>query len=135
MSEMEEDKNLVRVMSREEERAYDDVTVEGEVLDDGEEASSGERPASFNEAYEDNSQRQEDFRQHFRSYGGSGSRTRVYTFGLGNGLSAWQKWRYRIIFGLAVAAIIAFLVFVALPVVAIGVVIAMIAYLLYAFFA
>ncbi|MDD3115537.1 MAG: hypothetical protein PHQ44_07365 [Anaerovibrio sp.] len=128
---MENKEYPVRVMTHEEKAEYDDITVEECAQEDGKSQESGsERPDSFDEVYEDNSRRQ-DFRQNFRSYGGG---SKIYTFGAGRHMSAWQKWRYRLIAGLVVLAVLWFLVFVALPVAAVGVVAAMIAYLLYSFF-
>lgn len=133
--EEKRDDAIVRVMTRQEKIEYDDITIEDCGFDDAAEGrrSEGGRPESFNEAYEDTGSRSQDFRQNFRSYGG-GRGPRVYTFGMGSGLTAWQKWKYRIIGALVAAAIIWFLIFVALPVVAVGVVVAMIAYMLYSFF-
>ncbi len=134
--EEKRDDAVVRVMTRQEKIEYDDITIEDCGFDaSGAEGSrsEGSRPETFNEAYEHNSKGGQDFRQNFRSYGG-GRGPRVYTFGMGSGLTAWQKWKYRIIGALVAAAIIWFLIFVALPVVAVGVVVAMIAYMLYSFF-
>ncbi len=129
---MEEDsKTLVRVMTREEKMDYEDITIEEDI---NEEPRGRQRPDTFNEAYEDNSNRQQDFRRNFRSYGGAGHGPRVYSFNLGRSISTGTKWKYRIIGGLIALAVIAFLVFVALPVVAVGIVAAMIAYLLFSFF-
>lgn len=131
---MEEKENTVRVMSRTEKLNYDDITIEEVVQDEAEDTTKkAERPNTFNTAYEDNSQRKEQARPRFNSYGGN--RARVYTFGMGQKMSVWQKWRYRIIAAVVILALASFLLFVALPVVAIGVVAAMIAYLLYSFFA
>ena len=58
----------------------------------------------------------------------------MYTFGMGQGLTTWQKWKYRIIGALVAAAVIWFLIFVAFPIVAVGVIAAAIAYMLYNFF-
>ena len=58
----------------------------------------------------------------------------MYTFGMGQGMTAWQKWKYRIIGALVAAAVIWFLIFVAFPIVAVGVIAAAIAYMLYNFF-
>ena len=49
-------------------------------------------------------------------------------------LTTWQKWKYRIIGALVAAAVIWFLIFVAFPIVAVGVIAAAIAYMLYNFF-
>ncbi|MGM9539688.1 hypothetical protein [Anaerovibrio sp.] len=134
---MEERKDdaIVRVMTRQEKIEYDDITIEDCGFDDaaagGRQSESG-RPESFDEVYEDTGRREGDFRHSFRSYGGSGPR--VYSFGFGQGMTAWQKWKYRLIGAVVAAAIIWFLIFVALPVVAVGVIVAMIAYMLYSFF-
>ena len=128
----EDNKNLVRIMSHEEKMDYDDITIE-ETIDE-EPGGRSQRPNTFNEAYEDNTSRQQDFRRNFRSYGGSGHGPRVYSFNLGRSMSSATKWKYRIIGGVIALAVIAFLVFVALPVVAVGIVAAMIAYLLFSFF-
>ena len=126
----DEGRNLVRVMSREEKMDYEDITIE-ETIDE-EPKDHSRRPHAFNEAYEDNSGRQQDFRRNFRSYGGSGSR--IYSFNLGRSISTGTKWKYRIIGGVIVLAVAAFLLFVALPVVAVGIAAAMIVYLLLSFF-
>ena len=49
-------------------------------------------------------------------------------------MTTWQKWKYRIIGALVAAAVIWFLIFVAFPIVAVGVIAAAIAYMLYNFF-
>ena len=139
MEEKREDGEIVRVMTRQERLEYDDITIEDCSYEEGTGNGAGSkqagsnRPETFNEAYEDNSHRSQAFRQNFRSYGGSRG-PRVYTFGMGQGLTTWQKWKYRIIGALVAAAVIWFLIFVAFPIVAVGVIAAAIAYMLYNFF-
>ena len=139
MEEKREDGQVVRVMTRQERLEYDDITIEDCSYEEstgngaGSKQAGSSRPETFNEAYEDNSHRSGAFRQNFRSYGG-GRGPRVYTFGMGQGLTTWQKWKYRIIGALVAAAVIWFLIFVAFPIVAVGVIVAAIAYMLYNFF-
>lgn len=139
MEEKRDAGQVVRVMTRQERLEYDDITIEdcsyeestGRGAGNGQAGSS--RPETFNEAYEDNSHRSQAFRQNFRSYGGSRG-PRVYTFGIGQGMTPLQKWKYRLIGGLVAAAVVCFLVLVAFPIVAVGVIAAAIAYMLYSFF-
>ena len=130
-------------MTYEDEVNYDDVTIE-EVLDDQPQgnARAGQtqstRPESFDRVYEDNSNRQQKqgyqgYRQGYRTYG-SGLGPRIFSVNLGRGTSLGKSWKYRIIGGLVAAAVLAFLLFVALPFLSVLVVVAMIAYLLYSFF-
>ena len=139
MEEKREDGEIVRVMTRQERLEYDDITIEDCSYEEstgngaGSKQAGSSRPETFNEAYEDNSHRSQAFRQNFRSYGG-GRGPRVYTFGMGQGLTTWQKWKYRIIGALVAAAVIWFLIFVAFPIVAVGGIAAAIAYMLYNFF-
>ena len=137
-------KEEVRLMTYEDEANYDDVTIEG-VLE--EEQSQGNaragqkqsaRPESFDRVYEDNSNRHkkqgyQGYSQGCRTYG-SGRGPRIFSVNLGRGTSLGKSWKYRIIGGLVAAAVLAFLLFVALPFLSVVVVVAMIAYLLYSFF-
>ena len=136
-------KEEVRLMTYEDEVNYDDVTIE-EVLDDQPQGSAragqtqSTRPESFDRVYEDNSNRQQKqgyqgYRQSYRTYG-SGRGPRIFSVNLGRGTSLGKSWKYRIIGGLVAAAVLAFLLFVALPFLSVVVVVAMIAYLLYSFF-
>ena len=63
----------------------------------------------------------------------SGRGPRIFSVNLGRGTSLGKSWKYRIIGGLVAAAVLAFLLFVALPFLSVVVVVAMIAYLLYSF--
>lgn len=141
----------VRVMTQREKAEYEDITIEdiedvediehGGSADTRRGTDSAERPRIFDEVYEDNSQKSQNSqgRQrgnfHFAGRSSNGTGVRFYRIGFGNSVSPWQKWKYRIIGALVAVAVIWFLIFVALPVVAIGVVAAMIAYMLYSFFA
>ena len=141
-------KEEVRLMTYEDEANYDDVTIE-EVLEEDQSQGNGKagqkqstRPESFDRVYEDNSNRQQKqgyqgysqgYSQGYRTYG-SGRGPRIFSVNLGRGTSLGKSWKYRIIGGLVAAAVLAFLLFVALPFLSVVVVVAMIAYLLYSFF-
>ena len=137
-------KEEVRLMTYEDEANYDDVTIE-EVLEEEQPQGSARagqkqstRPESFDRVYEDNSNRQQKqgyrgYSQGYRTYG-SGRGPRIFSVNLGRGTSLSKSWKYRIIGGLVAAAVLAFLLFVALPFLSVVVVVAMIAYLLYSFF-
>lgn len=137
-------KEEVRLMTYEDEANYDDVTIE-EVLEEDQPQSNNRagqkqsaRPESFDRVYEDNSNRQQKqsyqgYRQSYRTYG-RGRGPRIFSVNLGQGTSLNKSWKYRIIGGLVAAAVVAFLLFVALPVLSVVVVVGMIAYLLYSFF-
>lgn len=133
-------KEEVRLMTYEDEANYDDVTIE-EVLEEEQPQGSARagqkqstRPESFDRVYEDNSNRQQkQGYQSYRTYG-SGRGPRIFSVNLGRGTSLGKSWKYRIIGGLVAAAVLAFLLFVALPFLSVVVVVAMIAYLLYSFF-
>lgn len=133
-------KEEVRLMTYEDEANYDDVTIE-EVLEEEQpqgNARAGQkqstRPESFDRVYEDNSNRQQ--KQGYQGYHtyGSSRGPRIFSVNLGRGTSLGKSWKYRIIGGLVAAAVLAFLLFVALPFLSVVVVVAMIAYLLYSFF-
>lgn len=132
-----ETQGQVRVMTRADKMNYDDITIDQVVEDDQTGEEKAKRPETFNEVYEDDS-RQQDFRKNFRSYGGGRSGgPRIYTFHMGSGrsgLSGLSSWKYKLIGAVAIAAILLFLFFVALPVVAIGVVVAVVAWFLYSLF-
>lgn len=137
-------KEEVRLMTYEDEANYDDVTIE-EVLEEDQPQNNNRagqkqsaRPESFDRVYEDNSNRQQKqsyrgYRQSYRTYG-RGRGPRIFSVNLGQGTSLSKSWKYRIIGGLVAAAVVAFLLFVALPVLSVVVVVGMIAYLLYSFF-
>ena len=133
-------KEEVRLMTYEDEANYDDVTIE-EVLEEEQPQGSARagqkqstRPESFDRVYEDNSNRQQkQGYQGHRTYGSSRG-PRIFSVNLGRGTSLGKSWKYRIIGGLVAAAVLAFLLFVALPFLSVVVVVAMIAYLLYSFF-
>lgn len=138
--------NEVRLMTYEDELNYNDITID-EVLDEDQtrqRSSAGQekakRPESFDRVYEDNSNRQQrqsyqqGYQQRYRTYG-AGKGPRIFSVNLGHGTSLGKSWKYRIIGALATAAVIAFLLFVALPFLSVVVVVGMIAYLLYSFFA
>ena len=137
-------KEEVRLMTYEDEANYDDVTIE-EVLEEEQPQGSARagqkqstRPESFDRVYEDNSNRQQKqgyrgYSQGYRTYG-SGRGPRIFSVNLGRGTSLGKSLKYRIIGGLVAAAVLAFLLFVALPFLSVVVVVAMIAYLLYSFF-
>ena len=133
-------KEEVRLMTCEDEANYDDVTIE-EVLEEEQPQGSARagqkqstRPESFDRVYEDNSNRQQkQSYQGYRTYGSSRG-PRIFSVNLGRGTSLGKSWKYRIIGGLVAAAVLAFLLFVALPFLSVVVVVAMIAYLLYSFF-
>ena len=137
-------KEEVRLMTYEDEANYDDVTIE-EVLEEDQPQNNNRagqkqsaRPESFDRVYEDNSNRQQKqgyrgYSQGYRTYG-RGRGPRIFSVNLGQGTSLSKSWKYRIIGGLVAAAVVAFLLFVALPVLSVVVVVAMIAYLLYSFF-
>lgn len=135
-------KDEIRLMTYEDEANYDDVTIE-EVLEEDQPQNNNRaghkqsaRPESFDRVYEDNSNRQQKqsyqgYRQGYRTYG---SGPRIFSVNLGRGTSLSKSWKYRILGGLVAAAVVAFLLFVALPFLSVVVVVAMIAYLLYSFF-
>lgn len=126
----------VRVMSQKEKAEYEDITIEecGAFSGEGEGSSGDGRPRTFNEVYEESGERRQAGNARFAGYGGNGAGIRFYRINLGRSVTPWQKWKYRIIGALVAAAVIWFLIFVALPVAAVGVVAAMIAYMLYSFF-
>lgn len=108
------------MMSHKEEEAFDGVTIEDYSQ------TEQQRPDHFEEVYEDHSsqQQQKQWRGNFRSYGGysgAGRGPKVYSFGFGKGLSSWSSLKYKLLGGLIVGLVMAFLLFVALPVVAIGI--------------
>lgn len=118
--------DVARVMDRKEEEAFDGVTIEDYSQTDQ------QRPDHFEEVYEERNQQQ--WRGNFRSYGGysgAGRGPKVYSFSLGNGLSSWRSLKYKLLGGLIVGLIAAFLLFVALPVVAIGIFAAIVIGLVY----
>lgn len=135
-------KEEVRLMTYEDEANYDDVTIE-EVLEEEQpqgNARAGQkqstRPESFDRVYEDNSNRhkKQGYRGYSQGYRTYGSGPRIFSVNLGRGTSLGKSWKYRIIGGLVAAAVLAFLLFVALPFLSVVVVVAMIAYLFYSFF-
>lgn len=140
VQENKTNKEEVRLMTYEDEANYDDVTIE-EVLEEEQpqgNARAGQkqstRPESFDRVYEDNSNsQQKQGYQGYRTYG-SGRGHRIFSVNLGRGTSLGKSWKYRILGGLVAAAVLAFLLFVALPFLSVVVVVAMIAYLLYSFF-
>lgn len=137
--DLDNDKQEVRLMTYQDEVDYDDITIE-EVLDEQQpkkDASSqgqGKRPDSFDRVYEDNSHRRQGSQQSFRSYGASHN-PRIFSVNLGSNTSMGQSWKNRLIGILVVAAVLAFVIFVALPFVSIVVIAGAIAYMLYKFFA
>ena len=127
----------VRVMERWEDADYAETSIEDvEFVDEG---STGERPQDFQRVYEDNSSQgsaEEDFRKHFRGYGGDNGSAKIFTFGFGNGnsgITKWQLWKYKLMGGLVLAAVAAILLVVALPLAVIGVIAALMGYGVYKF--
>lgn len=138
-----DDNNQVRLMTYEDKVNYDDITIEETIDEDqpygnntkGEEApKQPPRPESFDRVYEDNSNRQQQsYRQGYRVYG-SGRSPKMFSINLGHGSYLGKNWKYRIIGALVAAAVVAFLLFVALPFLSVVVFIGLIAYMLYSFF-
>lgn len=134
-----EDHDQVRLMTYEDEVNYDDITIE-ETIDEeppygsskqGGNPGNPQRPKSFDRVYEDNSSRQQgNNRTGYRVYG-SGRGPKVFSINLGHNASLVNKWKYRIVGVLVAAAVVAFLLFVALPFLSVVVLAAVIAYLLY----
>lgn len=137
-----DDNNQVRLMTYEDKVNYDDITIEETIDEDqpygssakGEAPKQPPRPESFDRVYEDNSNRQQQsYRQGYRVYG-SGRSPKMFSINLGHGSYLGKNWKYRIIGALVAAAVVAFLLFVALPFLSVVVFIGLIAYMLYSFF-
>lgn len=74
--------------------------------------------------------------KHFRGYGGDNGSAKIFTFGFGNGnsgITKWQLWKYKLMGGLVLAAVAAILLVVALPLAVIGVIAALMGYVVYKF--